>query len=264
MAEHKLKKADGTVSEEKPQAAVLTQAKESGSAAPKRILAVVFWVLALGFEVLALLVYLGKVDLKFVSQIVQLIAFLVLDLACVITGSQFWKKANRIDPASKKSPVKFWLWNNMGVIVPAIAFIPFIILALTDKNADKKTKTIAVVAAVIALLLGGVASYDFNPVSEEEKQEAVSTITGDVFWAPFGRVYHMDEDCSALNRSGELTYGTVDQAIAANRTRLCSFCARRHSITNVVTDNVEISDDMTETRPDLEELDLTVPENAAD
>ena len=45
------------------------------------------------------------------------------------------------------------------------------------------------------------------------------------------------QDFIALNRSETLTYGTVEQAIAANRTRLCSFCARRDSITEVVTDD---------------------------
>lgn len=34
----------------------------------------------------------------------------------------------------------------------------------------------------------------------------------------------------------ELTYGTVEQAIAANRTRLCAYCAKRDAITGVVTD----------------------------
>jgi hypothetical protein len=57
-----------------------------------------------------------------------------------------------------------------------------------------------------------------------------------VYWAPFGKVYHTQEDCQALNVSDSLTYGSVEQAIAANRTRLCSFCARRDNITGVKTD----------------------------
>ena len=101
---------------------------------------------------------------------------------------------------------------------------------------DKKTKTIATVVAIIALLIGGVCSYDFNPVSEEQQQAAISAVTGDVFWSPFGKVYHTHDDCQALNQSDTLTYGTVEQAIAANRTRLCSFCAKNDNITGVVTD----------------------------
>ena len=34
----------------------------------------------------------------------------------------------------------------------------------------------------------------------------------------------------------------MEQAIAANRTRLCSFCAKRDEITGVVTDDVDVSD----------------------
>ena len=194
------------------------------------------WVLAIVMEVLALLVVIGKINLKFMPTMYQLIAFLVLDLIFVIIGAQLWKKANRIKPASEKNKVLFWLWNNMGVIVCVVAFVPIIILMLSNKNLDKKTKTIATVVAVIALLIGGVCSYDFNPVSEEQQQAAIEAVAGDVFWAPFGKVYHTHEDCQALNQSDTLTYGTVEQAIAANRTRLCSFCAKNDNITGVVTE----------------------------
>ena len=213
-----------------------------GNATGLRIGAVVLWVAAIVFEVLALMVALGKVDLKIMSTLVQLILFLVLDLACVIAGAQLWKKANHIRPASEKNPFLFWLWNNMGVLVCVVAFVPFIIVLLTNKNLDKRTKVIATVVAVIALLIGGVASYDFNPVSVEQQQAAMATIADDVYWTRFGKVYHTHDDCQALNRSEELTYGTVEQAIAAGRTRLCSFCAKRDDITGVVTDDVDVSD----------------------
>ncbi len=213
-----------------------------GNATGLRIGAIILWVVAIAFEILALLVVLGKVDLKFMSQLAQLIVFLVLDLACVIIGAQLWKKANRIKPASEKNPLTFWLWNNMGVIVCVLAFIPFIIVLLTNKDIDKKTKAIALVVAIVALLIGGVSSYDFNPVSAEQQQAAMEAINSDVFWTRFGHVYHTHDDCQALNHSEELTYGTVEQAIAANRTRLCSFCAKRDDITGVVTDDIEVTD----------------------
>ncbi|MBR4232519.1 MAG: hypothetical protein IKR95_04850 [Oscillospiraceae bacterium] len=213
-----------------------------GNATGLRIGAIILWVVAIAFEILALLVVLGKFDLKFMSQLAQLIVFLVLDLACVIIGAQLWKKANRIKPASEKNPLTFWLWNNMGVIVCVLAFIPFIIVLLTNKDIDKKTKAIALVVAIVALLIGGVSSYDFNPVSAEQQQAAMEAISSDVFWTRFGHVYHTHDDCQALNHSEELTYGTVEQAIAANRTRLCSFCAKRDDITGVVTDDIEVTD----------------------
>ena len=192
--------------------------------------------MALAFEVVALFILNGKINLTFMPSLYQIIIALVLDLICVIIGSQLWKKANHIKPASEKNKFLFWLWNNMGLIVCAIAFIPFVILALTNKNADKKTKAIATVVAIIALLIGGVASYDFNPVSEEQQQAAIEAISEEVLWSPFGKVYHTHEDCQSLNQTDTLTKGTVEQAIAANRTRLCSFCAKKDNITGVVTD----------------------------
>ena len=215
-------------------------AKPVGNAGGLRVGAVLLWVVAIAFEVLAALVLFGKINITFMPQIWQLIAFLVLDLVCVIIGSSLWKKANHIAPASAANKVKFWLWNNLGLIVSCFAFIPIIILLLTNKDLDKKTKTIAVIVAIIALLIGGAASIDYNPVSSEELN-AAETALGDtiVYWSPFGKVYHTHDDCQALNVSEQLTYGTVDEAIAANRTRLCKFCANRDNITTVVTDETK-------------------------
>ncbi len=237
MAERKKKTytaaSTGTQSASKPK-----EAKPVGNATGYRIGAVICWILAFACEVCALFVFLGKLDLRFVGQIPQLIGFLVLDLVLVIVGAQLWKKANHIDPVSEKNQVKFWLWNNMGLIVAAVAFVPFAILVLTNKEADKKTKTIATVAAVICLLIGGVASYDWNPVSLEQKEAAVDVLGSEtVYWSTFGKVYHTHDDCSHLNQSEQLTYGTVEQAIAANRVRLCKTCASRDSISGVVTED---------------------------
>lgn len=216
-------------------------AKPIGNPTGLRIGAVVLWVLAIAFEVIGVMMLFGKITLTFMPTLAQLIIVIVLDLACVIAGAQFWKKANRIDPASEKNKVKFWLWNNMGVIVCIVAFFPFVILLLKNKDLDKKTKAIAVVVAIIAVLIGGLASYDFNPVSEEQLQTATSTL-GDtpVYWSTFGKVYHTHEDCGSLNQSDNLTVGSVEQAIAENRTRLCSFCAKKDAITGVETDNKDV------------------------
>ena len=226
-----------------------------GNATGFRVGAIALWVVAFAFEVLAYLVLIGKVNLTFIPSMAQLIAFLVLDLICVIVGSAFWKKANHIKPASEKNKLLFWLWNNMGLIVCAVCFIPFVILALINKDADKKTKTIATIVAVIALLIGGACSIDYNPVSEEQQQAAMEAISDDVYWSPFGKVYHTHDDCSALNQSDSLTYGTVEQAIAAKRTRLCSYCAKRDEITGVTTDGKDVSDvEFEEIEEDVEEV----------
>lgn len=241
------------------------QAKPVGNAKSKRIAAIILWVVAIVMEVLAVLVLNGK-GVHFMSQLAQLIIALVLDLACVIIGSQFWKQANHIDPASEANKVKFWLWNNMGVIVCTVAFVPIVILMLTNKELDKKTKAIATVVAIIALLIGGVCSYDFNPISEEQLDAAVEALGGDqVYWAPFGHVYHTHDDCQSLSQSEQLTVGTVDQAIAANRTRLCAFCADRDDITGVLTDDGEKAaiEDSDEDTADENEEELELVEDEA-
>ena len=231
-------------------------AKPVGNPTPLRIGAAALWVVAFVFEVLAVLIVLGKLTLPFFSSLTQLILLLVLDVICVIIGSQLWKKANHIDPASEKNKAKFWLWNNMGVIACVIAFVPVIILLLTNKDLDKRTKTIATIVAIVALLIGGAASYDYNPVSAEQKAEAQEILAdySTVYWTRFGRVYHLDEDCQALRHSEELTSGTVGEAIAANRTRLCSFCAKKHGVTGVVTDGRD-TDDLVLLEDDSQEAD---------
>ncbi|MBO4359030.1 MAG: hypothetical protein J5796_04435 [Erysipelotrichaceae bacterium] len=242
MAEKK-KKTYVAASEESKKTTTDRKVKEAkpvdvSKAKPLRIGAVLLWILALALEVCALMVFLGKLDLKFMPQLYQLIGFLVLDLIVVILGAQLWKKANHIDPVSEENPTKFWLWNNMGLIACAFCFFPFVVLVLTNKDADKKTKTIATVAAVICLLIGGVASYDFNPVSAEQKAAAIDVLGNErVYWSTFGRVYHTHDDCPHLNQSETLTYGTAEEAIAAGRVRLCKTCAKADGITGVTTDD---------------------------
>ena len=225
----------------------MKEAAPVGNATGLRIGAICLWAAAIIFEILALLVLFGKINLKFMPSLAQLIVFIVLDLVCLVIGSQLWKKANRIKPASEKNKVKFWLWNNLGMIVTIAAFVPLVILILTNKDIDKKTKTIATIVAVAALAIGGLTSIDYNPVSQEQQQAAMETITENVYWTTFGKVYHTHEDCQALNQSDTLTFGTVEQAIAANRTRLCAFCAKRDAITGVVTDGTDVSDYVPET-----------------
>lgn len=234
----KVDSAKATTPAEKPstktaaKAATPVTAADKSSAKTKRFLAVVFWVLAIACEVLAVLVFIGKIDLKFISQMAQLIAFLVIDFILVVVGAQFWKQANHMDPVSEQNKVKFWLWNNMGVIVCCFAFIPFLIYVLfIDKNADPKMKKVAAIVAAVALVLGIGISYDWNPVSEEGKAQAESTL-GDtsVYWTQFGSVYHLDTECQHLNRSSELFEGDVATAIEKGKTRLCKTCAKNFNI----------------------------------
>ena len=217
--------------------ALLNQTKQS--TVGLRVGAIVLWVLAIASEILALLVAVQKFAPRFLDAMplwVPVIVLLVLDLVFLIIGSQLWKKANHINPMSEKNKAVFWLWNNLGLVVAVLAFVPFIVLLATNKDADPKIKKIGAIAAIVALLIGGVASYDFNPVSLEQKEAAMEAITTTVYWTNTrsGKAYHTHEDCQALNQTDELVAGTVEQAIAANRVKLCYFCAKRDGLEDTV------------------------------
>ena len=240
-------KAESTAKESKPKTRVdedgrkVTSAKPAGSATGLRIGAVILWLLAIGFEVLCALILFGKINVTREGASWPAFVALGLDLVCVIIGSQLWKKANRIDPASSKNKTKFWLWNNMGLIVSIFAFVPLIVLLFAQKDKlDAKTRMVAIIAAIIALLIGGLASYDFNPVSQEGKTEAESVIGEKVYWTQFGKVYHLDKDCQHI-ASRDYYEGTVKEAIESNRERLCKTCAGNHA--DLHFDNNDVIED---------------------
>ena len=184
------------------------------------------WVLALAAEVGAILILNGIWYIPEEQKLYWLIGALAVDLILVIIGSQLWKKSNRLDPASKASKVKFFLWNNMGLIASVICFLPLIILLLTNKDLDGKTKKIATVVAVIVLIIASLFSIDFDPVSAEDLAEAQQTVgNGSVYWTQFGKSYHLDPNCHTLMRSSKVYPGTIEEAFEANRTDPCDFCA---------------------------------------
>lgn len=196
----------------------------------KRVAAVILWLLGIACEVACILMLNGYLYLP--NTTVCLIVGIVLDLIFVIIGSQLWKKANHIDPVSEKNKVKFFLWNQMGLIVAVIAFMPLIIFLLKDKELDKKTRKIVTAVACVALVIAGLTSVDWNPVSQEQKaaaEEAAAEETdGVVYWTTFGKRYHYDENCSSLKNSETLYKGTIAEAFEANRTTLCAFCEKAH------------------------------------
>ena len=196
----------------------------------KRILAIVLWVIAIAFEVIGILRLSGTINLfSNLSVTTFLIICILLDLAFFIPGSLLWKKANHIDPASEKDKTKFWIINNLGTILSVLAFLPLIIFVLTNKDLDKKSKSIVTVVAVIALLVAGVTSYDFNPVSREQLERAEKEVlnvseSGKVYWAPHSKKYHVDPDCPAFSQSETVYEGTVKQAYEHNLTDPCRRC----------------------------------------
>ena len=102
------------------------------------------------------------------NGMIMLIVLIVIALIFAVAGNLLWKKANRLDPASKKEKFKFWVQNQLGAIISAIAFLPLVILILTDKNIDGKQKGILGAIAGAALLIGVGTGIDFNPASVEQ------------------------------------------------------------------------------------------------
>ena len=227
------------------------------NAMPYRIGAIILWVLGLAFEVFAILIFVHKIDFKFTVEnpgwTIAWAVCLGLDLICVIIGSQLWKKGNHLDPASEKDKVRFWIHNNLGVFVSVVAFLPFIIIVLTDKKASKQSKTIAAIAAVVALLIAGLTSVDWNPISQEEMLENAHIDT--VYWTASGTVYHAYSDCSHLNNSVELLEGDSATAIENGKTRMCKTCEARiareaAAAGETVTDTTDKTDSGTDSETD--------------
>ena len=195
-----------------------------------RLFAFLSWFLAIGIEVAAYFV-LQKTPINFVL----LTVLIVLILIFAILGSYLWKKANRLDPASKKNKIKFFIQNQLGVIMSLITFAPLIILIFMNKDMSKKQKGIFGSIAVIALLIAGVSGADFNPPSLEkykEQTEQVKSLNGGndyVYWTKSGKSYHLFSSCSYINsdRTTEIIEGTVTQSRALkNITDLCDHCEK--------------------------------------
>ena len=205
------------------------RAEPVGDPGPRRTIAIVLWIVAIVFEVLALLVFNGTLESLPGNPLVWLIGFIVADLVCVVIASSLWKKANHMDPPSEANKTAFFLKSQLGAILSVIAFLPLLVLVFTDKNADKQVKTIGSIAAAVALVIGLGASIDFDPVSAEDvaqtQQAAIELGDGNVYWTPFGHVYHLNPNCQAIINSTEITVGTASEAYAAGRTRACKFCA---------------------------------------
>lgn len=216
-----------------------TKEQRREKATGKRVAAVCFWLLGIAMEVVCFLILNKTIYFDFIYNNLMwvLIGLLVLDLVFVIIGSQFWKKANDVDPASEKNKVKFFLWNQMGLIVSIIAFFPIILILLSNKDLDKKTKKIVTAVAVVALVISGLASYDFDAVSEEERIALEESITEDVYYTPFGKVYHTHDDCQALSNSTTIYYGPIADALDAGRSNLCKFCEKVDANTTTNTAN---------------------------
>jgi len=213
--------------------------KPSGDPKLFRIIAVILWVLGIACEVVAICLVLNVFALPG-NMIVWLTVALVLDLILVVIGSLLWKRANKIDPPSEKNKVEFFIKTQLGAIVAVVAFFPVLLILLTDKNMDKKSKTIVSIIAGVCLLLAVGLSIDYNPVSAEDLQwmqqnaEESDFGPGIVQYSKNSKVYHTWKDCYHLGRvnAENLNEENVETALAASKNRLCKTCAKHFNIAN--------------------------------
>ena len=196
-----------------------------------RIIAIITWIVAIGAEVFAIL-KLREVPVN----TTLLIILIVVALIFAVIGSLLWKKANRLDPASEKDKVRFFIQNQLGMIISIIAFLPLVILIFTNKNMSGKQKGLVGTIAAAALVIAGLVGVDFNPPSQEqylEQTQQVESLNNGlnlVYWTKSGRSYHLFQDCSYINtdRTVEIFEGTVAQARELkNITDLCDRCENR-------------------------------------
>ncbi|BDE95264.1 hypothetical protein [Raoultibacter timonensis] len=204
-------------------------AERKGNALPFRIGAVVLWVLGIACEVMAILVANGTLFLPAFSQMAWIIVWIVADLVLVVAGSQLWKHANHLFPASKENKLAYWVQTDLGIIIAAIAFAPIVIVLLSNKNLDKQTKQIGSIVAVVALIAALASGVDYHPTTQEDLDQAEAGAAaladdGLAYWTPFGEVYHFNPDCQYIKNSGTIYSGTVQDALDANRDRGCSGC----------------------------------------
>lgn len=164
-----------------------------------------------------------------------LLVMMAISLVGALVGSTLWKKSNRLDPASEKDKTRFFLQNQLGAILSVLAFLPLVILVITDKNLTSKQKGILGSVGVAALLIASIYGTDFSPPSQEQyaqQIQEVEQLTGQdfVYWTKSGTVYHVYQDCQHINtnKTDKIFEGSVAQARELkNITDLCKTCKNR-------------------------------------
>lgn len=203
-----------------------------GKAKQLRVFAFLAWIIAIAGEIFAILKLIHD------ETMTWLIVAIVVILALAITGSMLWKKANKLDPASEANKTKFFIQSQLGAIMSVLAFLPLVILILTNKEISGKTKGIAGAVAVVALLIGGIAGIDFAPPSIEKYTKEINEQTDvvkrlnldkdEVYLAKTGTVYHLFDDCQYIKGRDGVTTTTVQGAFEQRGlSKLCSVCEKR-------------------------------------
>lgn len=78
-------------------------------------------------------------------------------------------------------------------------------------------------AAVTEAETTAETAAETTPVTTATPTREIPT-TGTVYWVKNGEVWHLKESCSSLSRSKNIQSGTVSDAIAAGKGRVCKRC----------------------------------------
>lgn len=196
-----------------------------------RIFAFLAWIGAMAGQIFAILKLISD------ETMIWLIVAIVVILILAITGSMLWKKANRLDPASEKDKTKFFIQNQLGTIMGVLAFLPLVVLILSNKNISGKTKGIAGSIAVVAMLAAGITGVDFDPPSVEKYTEEINqqtdelkelNIDDNVYWTSSGNKYHIFSDCQHIRDSGTKSSGTIKESWEKKGiSELCKTCKKK-------------------------------------
>ena len=203
-------------------------AESKSKAITYRIIAILGWLVAIGCQVFA---YFKLQEVP--VSMGWMIGLIVVALIFAIIGNILWKKSNRLDPASEKNKFKFFVQNQLGLIISVLAFLPMVILIFTNKNLNGKQKGILGSIAIVALAAAGLTGTEFNAASVEQYTEQTQQVellnngVNNVYWTPSGKSYHLYQDCSYINgkRTNEIFEGTVAKARELKKiTDLCDRC----------------------------------------
>lgn len=198
-----------------------------------RIFAVLAWLAAMAGQVYAIFNLISD------EKMMWLIGAIIVILILAITGSTLWKKANKLDPASEADKTKFFIQNQLGAILGVLAFLPLVIMILTNKDISGKTKGIAGSIAAVAMVAAGLTGADFDPPSVEKYTKEIQEQTAEakdlsinsdmVYWSTAGNKYHAYEDCHHI-KGRSITSGSIKESWEKKGiSELCKTCRKKAS-----------------------------------
>ena len=143
-----------------------------------RIFAILSWIVAIGGEVVGIILLLKH---KFDHGNLPLLIGILAGIAIfAIAGSLMWKAANRKDPARESDRARFFFQNQLGAIITVIAFLPLIVLIFMDKDMDPKNKKIAGGIGVVLAAAATFIGIDFNPPSVEQYTQDMNACAAEI------------------------------------------------------------------------------------